>query len=136
MKWSPISFGPREVWALRNLQGVIFYWNKKIPVKKWPIYSGYSLEIWALHKNHYMAISWKDQTSRGPNFLGPKFLGDQISWWPKKSGAKMESGTISVVAGVCVQKCIFADLSLQIALSLPSFVRSKENTRYPWLFNE
>jgi hypothetical protein len=30
------------------------------------------------------------------NFLGPKFLGVQISWGPKKSGAQMRSGTISV----------------------------------------
>jgi hypothetical protein len=34
----------------------------------------------------------------GPNFLGPKFLGAQISQVPKKSGAQMRSGTISVIA--------------------------------------
>ena len=36
--------------------------------------------------------------SQGPNFLGPKFLVDQISWGPKKPGAQMRFGTISVIA--------------------------------------
>ena len=127
--WAPRSLGPKK------------FANFFIPVKNdqyiqgtpWKFEPCIKIIIWQFHERTKLL---GDQTSRGPNFLGPKFLRDQISWWPKNSGAKMESGTISVVAGVCVQKCIFADLSLQIALSLPSFVRSKENTRYPWLFNE
>ena len=38
------------------------------------------------------------QTFWGANFLGLKFLGDQISWGPFKPGVQMRSGTISVIA--------------------------------------
>ena len=75
--WAPDFFGPREIWAPRSL----------VPEEYGP------QEIWSPHENHHMAFFMQ-----GPNFLGSKFLGDQISWGPKKSGAQMRTGTISVVA--------------------------------------
>ena len=32
-----------------------------------------------------------DEFHAGPNLSGPKYLGDQISWRPKKSGTQMRS---------------------------------------------
>ena len=57
-------------------------------------------EIWALRtlvpswNCHIMIFMW------GPNFLGSKFSGDQISQGPKKWRAQMRSGTISVTASL------------------------------------
>jgi hypothetical protein len=76
------KFGPREIWDPRSL-----------------VHEKYGTqEIWSPHENQHMAFSFGAQTSRGPNFSGPKFLGVQISWEPKKPGAKIRLGTISVTA--------------------------------------
>ena len=69
--WAPDFFGPQEIWSLRNL----------VPKK-----------FGSLIKMPYNDF-----------YAGPKFLRDQISrgltsWDPKKSGAQMRSGTISVIA--------------------------------------
>ena len=60
--WAPDFFGPQEIWFR---------------------------EVWAPHKNHYMAFLWRDQISWGASFSGPKFLGTQTSqgpiFWAQKS---------------------------------------------------
>ena len=79
--WAPDFFGPQEIWSLRNLG---------------PTKVGSCMKM--LYNDFHARINFLGaQTSRGPNFLGPKFIGDQISWGPKKSGAQMSSGTISVI---------------------------------------
>ena len=55
-------------------------------------------EIWASRK---LVPAWKCYVMifmQGSNFSGPKFLWDQISWGPKRTGAQMGPGTISVIA--------------------------------------
>ena len=77
LKWSPITFGPLTF---------------LVPKKFGP------WEVWAQRN---LLPAWNSLYSifmQGPTFLGPKFLRDQISWGPKKSGAQMRSGTISVTA--------------------------------------
>ena len=56
------------------------------------------------HNLEMFTIHMYDIFMQGPNVLGPKFLGaqisclgDQIPWGPKKSGAQMRLGTISVI---------------------------------------
>jgi len=67
--WAPEFFGPQEIWAPRNLG------PKKIePLMK--------IITWLFHVGH--------------KFF--KVLGAQISCGPKKSGAQMRLGTISVIA--------------------------------------
>ena len=51
---------------------------------------------------------------------GPSFLGDQISWGPKKSGAQMSLGTISIIAYVTTPNPSFT-YSWFIKLSTLSF---------------
>ena len=58
--------GLQEIRSLRNLG----------PEKYGP------QEIWFLYENHHTTFSCGAQTSRGPNFLGPKFLRAQISQGP------------------------------------------------------
>ena len=63
-----------------------------------------SWKIWA---PRMLVPAWKCHVmifKRRLNFLGTKFLGDQISWGPKKSGAQMRLGTISVTA---LYQCAF-----------------------------
>ena len=57
---APDFFGPGEIWSPRNLG------NEKFGPR----------EIWALHENHYIAFSCRNQLLWGPKFLGTKFLGD------------------------------------------------------------
>ena len=85
--WSPWNLGfdkfwPQEIWVPRNLILMKFGPRRKIIIRH--LYAGTKFV--------------EAQTSWGPNFLRTKFLGDQISRGPKKSGAKMRSGTISVTA--------------------------------------
>ena len=65
--WAPDFFNSQKIWAPRSLD----------PEKFGPH------EIWSLHENHYMAFLCRDQASWGPNFSGPKFLGDQKGQGPK-----------------------------------------------------
>ena len=74
--WAPDFFGPREIWAPRNLDPEKFSPRMKIIICHF----------------HTGTNILGAQISQGPNFLGPKFLGDQISWAPNFSG------TISVIA--------------------------------------
>ena len=53
---------------------------------------------------------------RGLNLSGPKFLRHQISWGPKKSGAQMWSGTISVVAQIFFLVMMLGHMFSQIVL--------------------
>ena len=83
--WAPDFFGPQEIWAPRTL----------VPKKYRP------RENWSLNENHHLAFScW------GTNFWGPKILGAQISWSPKKSGDQMRSGAISVIASNPPSQCL------------------------------
>ena len=77
--WAPDFFGPREIWSPKNL----------VPRKFDPC-----MKI----------IICRDQAYWGPNFnfWRPKFLGDQISWGPKKSGARMRSGPIQLQPHTCL----------------------------------
>ena len=65
MKWSPISFGPLTFLALK---------------KPWEIWASKSLgptqKSYAFFGNRRYVVIFM----QGPNFLGPKFLGDQTSW--------------------------------------------------------
>ena len=73
--WAPDFFGPQEIWAPKG-------WSPQNLLP--PKYC------------HIMIFI------RGPNFVGPKFVGAQISWGPNFSGTKkMRSGTISVIAEKC-----------------------------------
>ena len=54
-------------------------------------------EIWAPRKLVPALKCYKMIFMHGPNFSGPKLLRDQIFWGPKKPGAQMRSGTISVM---------------------------------------
>ena len=95
-----VTFVPFEVlqnWAVTEI----------VPYLIWaPDFFG-PQEIWALHEKHYIAFSCRDQISWSPNYFGPNFLRAQISWRPKKSGAQMGSGTISVIAFFCPIVSIF-----------------------------
>ena len=58
-------------------------------------------EIWATGK---VVPTWKCYVTifmQGPNPLELKLLRAQICWGPKKSGAQMRPGTISVIAIKC-----------------------------------
>ena len=81
--WVPDFFGSQEIWALRNLG------PKKLRPEKF---------------GHFMKklcdLSCGNHISRDQTFFGPKFLGTQTSWGPKKSGANMRSNEKAInVAG-------------------------------------
>ena len=66
--WSPRNlgpkkFGPREIWAPRNLV---------------PTWKSSNVELVSDTNSNHMAFSCGAQTSWGPNFLGTKFLRPQI----------------------------------------------------------
>ena len=63
---------------------------------KWSLISFGPWEIWSPHKKYCMTFSCKYQISLGQIFSETKFLANQISWGPKKSGVQMRSGTILV----------------------------------------
>ena len=75
--WAFDFFGPQGYRSPRNL----------VPEKFG------SQEIWAPRNLATIMIFMQE-----PNFPAPKFPRAQISWGPKKSGAQMRLGTISVIA--------------------------------------
>ena len=77
LKWSPISYRPLKTWA---------------PISLVPDKFGPFMKI-IIHHFHAGTIFWGDQIYWGPNFSGPKFLGDQ-----KSQGSKWDPGIISVIA--------------------------------------
>ena len=74
--WAPDFFGPWEIWSLRNLGPKKFF-----PQEIWALRS-----LGAARKSHVMIFM------RGPNFLGPIFLGDQTSCGPNFFGTKKVTG--------------------------------------------
>ena len=80
LKWSPISFGsltfgPREIWSLRNLGPRNLGPRNLVSEKFSP------QEIWFQHENHFTAF-----------YAGNNFLRAQISWGTNFSGSKKASG--------------------------------------------